>query len=90
MRWGSGRNDDVVVKKIPYSRSVGARTSGAYPSSGAARRPSPSAQWKEDDEVGCRQRHHNGHQRQDNNQLTTATMDDTTATQWQRRWKAQP
>ncbi len=32
---------------------------------GAARRPSPPAQWEDDDEVGCRQRHSNGRQRQD-------------------------
>ncbi len=76
-------------ERFKYSRSVGARTAGAYhPSSEAARRPSPPAQWKEDDEVGCRQRHRNGRQRRDNNQLMTATMDDATATQWRRRWKA--
>ena len=74
-------------ERFKYSRSVGARTSGAYPSSGAARRHSPPAQWKEDAKVGWRQRHRNGCQRRDSNQLTTATMDYATATQWQRRRK---
>ena len=32
---------------------------------GAARRPSPPAQWEDDEEVGCRQRRSNGRQRQD-------------------------
>ena len=76
-------------ERFKYSRSVGARTLGAYLSSGAARRPSLPAKWKEDDKVGCRQRHRNGRQRGDNNQLTTVTLDDTMATQWQWQWKAQ-
>ncbi len=32
---------------------------------GAARRPSPPAQWEDDNEVGCGQCHQNGRQQQD-------------------------
>ncbi len=54
-------------KRFKYSRRVGARTLGAYLLSGAARRPPLPAKWKEDNEVGCRQHHCKGRQRQDNN-----------------------
>ncbi len=51
-------------KRFKYSRSIAQGPQG-HIHTGAARHPSPPAQWEDDDKVGCRQRHSNGRQRHD-------------------------
>jgi hypothetical protein len=84
-------------KRFKYSRSVGARTSGAYHTA-AARRPSPPAQWEDDDKVGCRQCHRNGRQRREtfdggdgrcNGNAIATAMEGATVMRQRRRLKAQ-